>query len=349
MDQLTNDRKLEHINIINADEKVDRRKNYFDAIYLRHRALPELDLHEVDPSVTFMGKELSFPLLISSMTGGSQDVVQKINKNLAIAAQTTGVAMGVGSQRVLFTHPESRVSFDIRSYAPDALLFSNLGGVQLNYGFGVDHCRKAIDVVGADALYFHLNPLQEAVQPEGDVNFAQLTDKIAKIADMLDQPVIIKEVGAGVSLADAKLLVERNIKYIDVAGSGGTSWSRIENFRRQDEKKDDLGLLFQDWGNPTPLALKELQPLRHKITVVASGGLRSGLDMIKAVLLGASLCGLAKPFLKPAMESPEAVIEVIHRLKREFTVAMFLMGVKDFKELNYNESLLWNPNFRLFS
>jgi len=349
MDDLTNDRKLEHINIINSDAQVDRRKNYFDEIQLKHRALPEVDLKNIDPSVTFMGKKLSFPLLISSMTGGSQEIVQQINRNLAIAAEETGVALGVGSQRVMFTHPDARSSFQIRPHAPETLLFANLGAVQFNYGFNLDFCREAIETVGADALYLHLNPLQEAVQPEGDTNFAGLAAKIGDIAESLDYPVIIKEVGAGISFEDAQLLADRGIKYIDVAGSGGTSWSRIENFRRQDKDQDDLGLLFQDWGNPTPYALQSLSPLKDKITMVASGGIRSGLDMAKAVILGASLCGLAKPFLKPAMESPDAVIKVINKLKREFTVTMFLLGLDQFDKLFYNESFIWNPNFALFS
>ncbi len=348
MDHLTNDRKIQHIDIINSDEKVDRRKNYWDVIHLRHRALPELDLKQVDTATTFMGKELGFPLLISSMTGGSQEVVQNINKNLAIAAEATGVALGVGSQRVMFTHPEARESFAIRKYAASTLLFGNLGAVQLNYEFGLEHCRTAIETVGADALYFHLNPLQEAVQPEGDTNFSALAEKIGAIAASLQQPVIVKEVGAGIALADASILADNGIRFVDVAGSGGTSWSRIENFRRED-KQDDLGLFFQDWGNPTPAALRELQPLRNTLTFVASGGIRSGIDMAKAVILGASLCGMAKPFLKPAMESPDAVIHVISRIKREFTIAMFLLGVQTVKQLQFNESLMWNPQFSLFA
>ncbi|MBN1479795.1 type 2 isopentenyl-diphosphate Delta-isomerase [candidate division KSB1 bacterium] len=347
MDELTNDRKLEHINIINSDDSVDRRKNYFDAIHLKHRALPELALDEIDPSLHFMGKKLSFPLLISSMTGGSQDTVRQININLALAAEQTGVALGVGSQRVMFTHPDARSSFTIRQYAPTTLLFANLGAVQLNYGFDLHHCAEAVAAVGADALYFHLNPLQEAVQPEGDVNFSGLAEKIGKIAASLNKPVIIKEVGAGISFEDAKLLVDHGIKYIDVAGSGGTSWSRIENFRRKDNNQDNLGILFQDWGNPTPLVLRAMHPLKSRITLLASGGIRSGLDMAKAVILGASLCGLAKPFLKPAMESAQAVVEVVQRLKREFTVAMFLMGIKKLDDMQNNEALMWNPNFTL--
>ncbi|MDZ7315291.1 MAG: type 2 isopentenyl-diphosphate Delta-isomerase [candidate division KSB1 bacterium] len=343
-DHLTNDRKLEHISVILNDEQTDRAKHYFDRIHLVHRALPEVNLDEIDPSIEFMGKKLSFPLLISSMTGGSQEKVMVINRNLATAAQTCGVAMGVGSQRVMFTHPEARPSFELRPFAPNALLFANLGAVQLNYGFTIDHCRRAVEAVAADALYLHLNPLQEAVQPEGNVDFSGLAAKIGAVARDLEVPVIVKEVGAGISPADANLLAAQGIRYIDVSGSGGTSWSRIEHFRRQEEA-DDLGLLFQDWGNPTPLALYALRPLTDRVTLVASGGIRSGIDMVKAVILGASLCGLAKPFLKPAMESAEAVIRVIERLKKEFVVAMFLLGVSNTDQLKKNDSLLWNPDF----
>ena len=345
MDHLTNDRKMEHITIINNDAQVDRSRNYFDRIHLKHRALPELNLRQIDPSIEFMGKRLSFPLLISSMTGGSQEVVRTINRNLALAAEAAGVAMGVGSQRVMFTHTEARASFELRQFAPNALLFANLGAVQLNYGFDETQCRTAIDVLEADALYFHLNPLQEAVQQEGDVDFSNLAAKIGAVAEKLERPVIVKEVGAGVSLLDAQLLAEQGIRYIDVAGSGGTSWSRIEHFRRHEAQPDNLGLLFQDWGNPTPLALRELRPLADRITLVASGGVRSGIDMVKAVILGASMCGLAKPFLKPAMESAEAVIQVIERLKREFTVAMFLLGAASIGSLQFNDSLMWNHDF----
>ncbi|MBN2411239.1 type 2 isopentenyl-diphosphate Delta-isomerase [candidate division KSB1 bacterium] len=340
MKHLINIRKAQHIEMINSDDKVDRSKNYFDFIHLKHRALPELDLAEIDPSVVFMNKKLSFPLLISSMTGGDYEIVNKINKNCAIAAQETGIAMGVGSQRVMFTTPEARKSFAVRQFAPDALLFSNLGAVQLNYGFDISHCREAVETVGADALYFHLNPLQEAVQPEGDTNFSGLADKIGDIAGQLKVPVILKEVGAGISDTDVELLLKKNIHYIDVAGSGGTSWSRIESLRNKDG--NDLGIKFQDWGIPTPVALGMLEKYKDKITLVASGGIRTGLDMVKSVILGASLCGLAKPLLKPAMESPQAVIDVIKKLKREFTVAMFLLGMKDFKSLHFNKSLMLN-------
>jgi isopentenyl-diphosphate Delta-isomerase len=339
----TNERKLEHIRIIQSDRDADRRKYYFDDVRLTHRALPELDLAEVDPSTEFMGKRLSFPLLISSMTGGDHDMLRAVNRNLAVAAEQAGVAMGVGSQRVMFENSTSRESFALRQHAPSALLFANLGAVQLNYGFGLAQCREAVEVVGADALYLHLNPLQEAVQPEGDTNFAGLAGKMAAVAAGLGRPLILKEVGAGISAEDAELAIRAGVRHIDVAGSGGTSWSRIEHHRKAGADSDDLGLEFQDWGIPTPEAIRSLRQYRGSIAIIASGGLRSGIDMAKAMILGASLCGLAQPFLGPAQESPESVLKVIGRLKRQFVTAMFLLGMRTVKELEGNETLLAPP------
>ncbi len=333
MDDLTNHRKLEHIRILRADPESDRRMRHFDAVRLRHRALPETDLEAIDPSTEIMGKRLRFPLLISSMTGGDHELVRKINRRLAEAAEETGVAMGVGSQRVLFTHPESRDSFALRSVAPTALLFGNLGAVQLNYGFGLDQARAAVEVLEADGLYLHLNPLQEAVQPEGDTRFAGLIDRMGEVAATLGRPVIAKEVGAGVSVDDAALLRDAGVRWIDVAGAGGTSWSRIEHHRQPESDADALGLLFQDWGLPTPLALRELRAFDPGLDLIASGGIRSGLDMAKAVVLGARLAGLAQPFLEPAMQGTREVVRVIERLRREFVTTMFLLGCSTLDDL----------------
>ena len=299
-----------------------------------------MNLGEVDPSIEFMGKKLSFPLLISSMTGGDHDLVRSINQNLAIAAEKTGVAMGVGSQRVMFSQPKAKSSFEVRKFAPTTLLFANLGAVQLNYGFTLDMCEEAVATVGADALILHLNPLQEAVQPSGNTNFAKLSTRIIHIAERLNKPVVLKEVGAGISEEDVRLVADEGIRYIDVAGAGGTSWSRIEHYSRMEEEREDLGLSFQDWGIPTPQALMALKEYRDRITLIASGGIRSGIDMAKAMILGASLCGIASPFLKPAVESADKVVEIIDTLKREFTTAMFLLGVRSVKDLIGNEGLL---------
>ncbi|HMP72614.1 MAG TPA: type 2 isopentenyl-diphosphate Delta-isomerase [Kiritimatiellia bacterium] len=340
MNDLTNTRKIEHIKIIQRDPQVDRRKYYFDEVHLIHRALPEVNLAEVDPSTTFLGKRLSFPLLISCMTGGDHAAVRAINRNLAEAAEETGVAMGVGSQRVMFTHPEAAASFALRGFAPTTVLLSNLGAVQLNKGFGVAEARRAVEVLDADGLVLHLNPLQEAVQPEGDTNFAGLAEKIGEVARGLSRPVILKEVGAGMSAADAELALGAGVTIVDVAGTGGTSWSRIEHHRVAEGAVDGLGIRFQDWGMPTPAALRVLDRYRDRLTLIASGGVRSGLDMVKAVVLGASLCGLASPFLAPAMESKEAVVGEIERLKREFVTAMFLLGVSSVDDLLGRKDLL---------
>ena len=340
MQDPTNERKLKHLRTIESDPETDRRKFYFDDIRLTHRALPELNLAEIDPSIEFMGKKLSFPLLISSMTGGDHDLVRTINRNLATAAEKTGVAMGVGSQRVMFSQPAARSSFEIRKYAPTTLLLANLGAVQLNYGFTLDMCEEAVAAAGADALILHLNPLQEAVQPSGNTNFAKLSTRIIHIAERLNKPVVLKEVGAGLSEEDVRLVADGGIRYIDVAGAGGTSWSRIEHYSLVEEEREDLGLTFQDWGIPTPRALMALKKCRGRLTLIASGGIRSGLDMAKAMILGASLCGIAAPFLKPAIESPDKVVKVINTLKREFVTALFLLGQGSVKGLIGNEELL---------
>ena len=338
MSDPTNERKIEHIRAIERDPLTDRDGRWFDRILLTNRALPELALDDIDPSVDFLGKRLSFPLLISSMTGGDHELVRMINTNLAKAAEQCGVAMAVGSQRVMFTHPAAEASFALREHAPTTVLIGNVGGVQLNYGFDLDKCRRAVEVLGADALYFHLNPLQEAVQPEGDTDFRGVADKIGAIRRELDVPVLLKEVGAGLSAADIALGLEQGVTHFDLAGTGGTSWSRIEHHRRHDDS--DIGVRFQDWGLPTPVALKQAEPFLDRATLIASGGLRDGIDMAKSVILGASLCGMAAPLLQPAMESAEAVVAVIKRLRREFITAMFLLGTPDVSALFRNTALI---------
>ena len=328
-------RKTEHVEIVAKDASMDRRKFYFDEIRLTHRALPEISLSDVDTSVNFLGKQLCCPFLISSMTGGGGEYLKSINRNLAEAAEAEGVAMGVGSQRIMFSDPAAKDSFDLRSVAPTAPLFANLGAVQLKTGMTIDQVREAIDVLKADALILHLNPLQEAVQPEGDTDFSNLWKKMEQLFQALEVPVIVKEVGAGISRADAERLIQAGAKFIDVAGAGGTSWSRIESARCDDPA---LGELFQDWGIPTPQALRDLSDL--DVTLIASGGIRTGIDMAKAMILGASLCGVARPLLTPAMESADAVRAVIQRIKKEFVTAMFLLGAQRIEDLKGHQELI---------
>ena len=332
-------RKREHLDAIAQDPAIERGDSGFAAIRLSHRALPEIALDDVDTRCNFLGKTLRLPLLISSMTGGDDPEIRRINHNLAQAAEQSGVALAVGSQRVQFTSPAAETSFRLRDIAPSAVLLANLGAVQLNYGFGLEHCRRAVETLAADGLYLHLNPLQEAVQPEGDTNFANLSDKIAAVARDLPVPVLLKEVGSGLSPADIARGKQAGVRYFDLAGRGGTSWSRIEHNRRRDPA-DTLGLTFQDWGLTTADALRLNRAAHPDVVLIASGGIRNGIDMAKAVLLGAELCGIAAPFLAAAQDSAAAVIAAVARLEREYRTALYLLGCRDNTALRDNHALL---------
>lgn len=331
-------RKREHVEIARHSKDADRRKYYFDRIKLVHRALPDIDYDDVNPSTQFLNKELAFPLLISSMTGGTGSELAYINRNLATAANAMGVAIATGSMRILLEDPASHPAFALREAAPNVPLCGNLGAIQLNYGVTPDQIASLAEQIQIDALFLHFNPLQEAIQPEGQTRFAHLIPKIKTLVKTLPIPVIAKEVGAGISPADAKRLMDAGIEHLEVAGSGGTSWSRIEYER--DQAPDNPGLCFQDWGIPTPDALRLLHPFRDRMTLIASGGIRTGIDMAKACILGASLCGIARPLLEPACQSPEAVIMYLENLQREFRTAMFLLGTPTLDDLVNNRTLL---------
>lgn len=339
MSDTINTRKRDHLNIIAQDSDIERHRSGFAGIQLTHRALPEINLADVDTRCEFLGKTLSFPLIISSMTGGDDDHIRRINRNLAIAAETCGVAMAVGSQRIMMRNPAAKDSFALREYAPTTVLLANLGAVQLNKGFGIEECQKAIDILHADGLYLHLNPLQEAIQPEGDTQFSGLVNKIADINQQLNVPLLLKEVGCGLSTEDIALGKQAGIRFFDIAGSGGTSWSRIEHHRRQNQA-DDLGLIFQDWGIPTAQALDNAYRAFPDITLIASGGIRNGIDMIKAIILGAQLCGIAAPFLYAAEQSAEQVITQIQRLQQQYRTALFLLGCKNHAQLHGNQQYI---------
>mgnify|MGYP002747571309 FL=1 len=332
-------RKREHLDAIAQDPAIERGDSGFAAIRLSHRALPEIALDDVDTRCNFLGKTLRLPLLISSMTGGDDPEIRRINHNLAQAAEQCGVALAVGSQRVQFTNPAAEASFRLREIAPNTVLLANLGAVQLNYGFGVEYCRRAVETLAADGLYLHLNPLQEAVQPEGDTNFAGLATKIAAVVRALPVPVLLKEVGSGLSPADIARGKQAGIRHFDLAGRGGTSWSRIEHHRRRDPA-DTLGLTFQDWGLTTVEALRLNRAAHPDVVLIASGGIRNGIDMAKAILLGAELCGIAAPFLAAAQHSAAAVSAAIARLEREYRTALYLLGCHNNAALRDNHALL---------
>lgn len=334
-----NNRKLGHLKHALEELESNNNKSCFDEIKLAHRALPELDLNEVDSSINFLGKKLNFPLLISSMTGGDNEELVKINQNLAQAANKAGVAMAVGSQRIALEDKNAIKSFALRDYAPDILLFANLGAVQLNYGYGLAQAQQIVSMLQADALILHLNPLQEAIQTGGNLNFKDLASKIEDLAAKLDVPIILKEVGSGLSLADVKLGLDSGVKIFDIAGLGGTSFSKIEALRTTGVKRD-LGLLFESWGSTTTQSLINLAPLKDYAIFIASGGVRSGLDMFKACVLGASLVGIAAPFLKLAIQSSTEVFAFIQQLEQEFKLAQFLVGAKNLRLAISNSDLL---------
>lgn len=325
-------RKSDHIRI-NVEEDVSSGLTTgLEHYRFIHRALPELNLEDVDLSLELFGRRLRAPILISSMTGGT-DEAAAINRILASAAQETGIAMGVGSQRIAIDHPELAHSFQVRQYAPDILLFANLGAIQLNYGYGVDECRRAVDMIEADALVLHLNPLQEAVQPEGDTRFAGLLQRIEAVCRALPVPVIAKEVGWGFSEEDARLLAGAGVSAIDVAGAGGTSWSQVEMHRAENESQARLAAAFVNWGIPTAEAILNVKRAAPGMTIIASGGLRSGVDLAKCLALGAVLGGMAGPFIKAASRSYEETVQTINEVRREIQVCMFSTGAGDLNAL----------------
>ena len=325
-------RKADHIKINLEKDVRSALTTGLEKYHFVHEALPELDLKEIDTSLSLFGKQLSAPILISSMTGGTADA-ESINLRLAEAAQEMKIAMGVGSQRAAIENTDLEKTFQVRRVAPDVLLFANLGAVQLNYGYGIKQCRLAVDMIGADALIFHFNPLQEAVQDAGDTNFAGLARKLEEICKKLKVPVIAKEVGWGISERSAKLLTDCGVQAIDVAGAGGTSWSQVEMHRAPDEFTRELAATFVGWGIPTAESILNVKRAAPDMTVFASGGIKDGLDIAKCVALGATLGGMAGQFLKAAAISTEKAVEMMKLTKRQIEVTMFATGVGTLAEL----------------
>ncbi len=322
-------RKADHIRInLEEDVQFPNLTTGFERYRLVHQALPELDLTAVDTGVELLGKRLRVPLLISSMTGGTA-AAAIINRNLAQAAQARGVAMGLGSQRAGLEQAEMAYTFRVRDVAPDILLLANLGAVQLNRGYGLEHCRRAVEMIAADALILHLNPLQEALQADGDWDWRGLLNKIAAVCRGLEVPVVVKEVGWGISEKVARWLADAGVAAIDVAGAGGTSWSAVESHRAATEARRRLALAFTDWGIPTAEALLQARRGAPGLPLIASGGMRTGLDAAKALALGAAAVGIASPFLKAAAESAEAVAAGIDQFAAELRIAMFCAGASN--------------------
>ncbi len=316
-------RKIDHIDLVLAQQQDNSSVNPFDAIELEHNALPEQNLADIELATTFLQHPLKLPFLISSMTGGPSRA-ETINLHLAEAAQQLGIAMGVGSQRVALESPASSgLNHRLRQYAPDVPLFSNIGAAQLQHDFGLAEVQRAIDMIEANGLIVHFNPLQEALQENGDTDWRHILSRLEQIAAGLSVPVIAKEVGMGISLTVARRLVDAGVQAIDVAGRGGTSFSRVEGQRAKDPQLQSLGELFADWGISTPRAIIAIRSEFPDLALIASGGIRHGLDAAKAIALGANLVGQAGPVLTAAMDSTEAVVAHFETMARALRLALF--------------------------
>ncbi len=328
-------RKKDHIAIILSGAARHHRNSGFEALEFEHNALPEIDFGDIDLSTTFLGKGLKLPYLASSMTGGP-DLGGVINRNIAEAAQAMGFAMGVGSQRIALGGGSGHgLTRDIRRIAPDIALYANLGAVQLVQGMSVDDARRAVDAIAADALILHLNPLQEVLQPGGDVNWKGVLAAIETVCRRIGVPVIAKEVGAGISVDVALRLADAGIAAIDVAGAGGSSWAAVEGLRRADAQGQGLGEIFRDWGLPTAACLHAVHQALPQMPLIASGGILDGLDGAKAIRLGANLVGQAGALLNAATVGADAVMAHVSTWERALRIACFCTASRNLNALQH--------------
>jgi isopentenyl-diphosphate delta-isomerase len=336
----TSRRKIEHLMICTTNPVESRKVSAgFEDVTLIHRALPELDMNKLDLSMDFLGKRLRAPFMIASITGGHPDTIP-VNTALATAAEELGVGIGVGSQRAAIDDPAQEESFRVvRDKAPNAFVYGNIGAAQIReYGAEgieklVEKIEKFVEMIDANALAIHLNFLQEAIQPEGDKDATGCLDAIREICSVLSTPVIVKETGAGISREDALLLQKAGVSAIDVGGVGGTSWAGVEVYRARgsgDSTSEHIGELFWDFGIPTVASIIES---RVSLPIIATGGVRTGLDIAKSLALGASAASAALPFVSSALEGKEAVVSTLSRMLKELKTAMFLCGCTNIRDL----------------
>ena len=331
------DRKKEGIRItLNEQVQARETSTLLECVHLIHNALPELNFDEVDTSTSFLGHKFSAPILIDSMTGGTY-AATKLNETLARGAAKYGLGMGVGSQRAgLKSEALAETYKVVRRAAPEVFVMANIGGAQIADNLSLEEAQELVEMINADALAIHLNPLQELVQPEGEPRFKGVLARIKELASKINVPVIVKEVGAGISKDVALRLIRSGVGAINVSGLGGTSWAGVEQLRAKASKnarKAELGQIFWDWGIPTAASLIEVRKA-VKVPLIASGGLRNGLDIAKCIVLGSNLCGMALPMLKRAAESLESLCEFTEGLQFQLQSAMFLVGAKNVKELS---------------
>ncbi len=329
-------RKNDHIRIC-LEKNVKARKVTagFEDIKFVHKALPEIEMKDIDTSTMAFNHKFTAPLVVGALTGGTKEA-EEINANIAEAVEELGLGMGVGSQRIAIENPQLSKTFAItREKAPTAFLMANLGAPQLVEGYGIEEARKAVEMIDANALVIHLNPLQETIQPEGETNYRGVLQKIEKIARSLKVPVIVKETGAGIAYEEARKLEAASVAGIDVSGVGGTSFAAVEYYRAENAKSKfqrKLGENFWDWGIPTAASIVEVSKT-VQIPVIASGGIRSGIHIAKAISLGASLTSVSAPILRSATKGVEKVKETLNFLIKELRNTMFLVGASSIEEL----------------
>jgi len=330
-------RKQKHIAVTLKENVESEIQTGFKDTHLIHRSIPEIDLSEIDISTYVFGKKINAPLIISSITGGTKEA-EKINKILALTAEKYNIGIGVGSQRIAIEHPETKKTFSVvRDNAPNSFIIANLGCPQLSLGWGVKEAREAVEMISADALAIHMNPLQEAIQINGDTNFRGTLQKIDNLAASLSTPIIMKETGCGISYYDAKKLEDVGVAGFDVSGLGGTSWAAVEHHIAKSEGKDEqehLGKVFWNWGIPTVCSLIEVRNATNRV-VLASGGIRTGLEMAKSIALGADGVGIAKPFLEKAVQGKEELEKHIQKIINELKLVMFLVSARNIDDLKH--------------
>lgn len=338
------DRKRDHIRIVLEDRSVQRGTNWLEYMHLIHRAVTDINIDTVDTATSFLGRKFSAPILIEGMTGGTEEAA-RINATLAEAAEKTQVPMGVGSQRAGVLKPELQNTFrTAREAGPHVFLIANIGAAQL-VEHGTRLAWEAVKMIEADAIAIHLNTLQEVIQPEGDRDFKGFLTQLKRLCVEIGVPVIVKEVGCGISYEDAVVLRDAGVSAVDVAGKGGTSWVEIERLRAIEADRVDRALLaevFQDWGIPTAASVLEVSQV-DGLQVVGSGGVRNGLEVAKLLVLGADACGLAQPFLKAAVQGVEEVLSLVERLREEVKVATALVGASNISELKGVPYVLTGP------
>lgn len=320
---MISDRKLEHLLLCTHSDVEYHKKTGFNDVELVHKAIPEVNQEEIDLSTSLFGKKMDAPIIITAITGG-HPFSQEVNRKLAHAAEKFNIGLGLGSQRAAVENPELASTYTVaRKEAPNSLLIGNIGAPQL------EQAPQAAEMMELDAMAVHLNALQEAIQPGGDLNTIGYLEKLQMTAESMDLPIMVKETGAGISGNDARVLEKTGIAAIDVAGAGGTSWAAVEKYRSKDK---DMGELYWDWGIPTAASTVEVSQ-SVKIPIISSGGIRNGLDAVKSLALGAGAIGMALPVLKASYISEKVLFNFFEKLLAEIKVAMFLVGANNLEEL----------------